>query len=227
MIGRKRGVVWSLAMAIVAMAGVTASTRRAESAQVTPSATPTPHLMTFAGDSITQGYGASTAANTVVNRMGEIRPNWWIRNYSVGGASMSGCPASVKMNANDIVPLHGNPVVVFLGTNDWACNIPIAEFRSDYSTFVDILDGQHPQVICVTPIWRADDGKLNSAGSTLEDYRKAIAQICTAGGHPVIDGSSLVPHDQNNYLDGLHPNDAGYSYYAQHLAEAMDRFVSP
>jgi len=214
---------WSLVIAVVAASALPPPV----SAQSSPAATPAPRFMVFAGDSIMAGGGSSTAAHTVVNLLGELRPYWWIRNYSIAGTTVSGCPTYGAMNANDIVPLLGNPIVVFLGTNDWGCSIPIAKFKISYSNFIRTLDGLHPQVICVTPIWRADDGTLNSAGCKLDDYRKEIAQICAADGHPVIDGSPMVPHDPKNYVDGVHPNDTGYSYYAQNLAEALDRFVRP
>jgi lysophospholipase L1-like esterase len=223
MLLRKR-IACSLVVGFVALAFP-----RLVLAQSRPTATltPTRHVMTFAGDSIIQGYGATTAGHTVVNRLGELRPHWWIMNYSFGGASVTGTSQWASLNANYILPLYGNPIVVFLGTNDWGSGIAIVKFRISYSNFLRVLDRSHPQVICVTPIWRKDEDTPNSVGLTLDDYRKAITQICAADRHPVIDGSSLIPHDPKNYIDGLHPNDAGYAYYARNLAEALDKFVSP
>lgn len=220
----KKRAIWSLAVGIVAALAFP----RPALAQSSPTATSTPrHSMVFVGDSIMYGYGASEASLSIVNRLGALRPYWTILNYSVGGASVSGGSICPPMDPHGIVPLLGNPTVVFLGTNDWGYGIPIVKFETNYRNFIHVLDDRHPQVICVTPIWRADDGTLNGAGYKLDDYRKAITQICTADRHPAIDGSSLVPHDPKYYLDGLHPNDAGYEYYARHLAEALDRFVNP
>jgi lysophospholipase L1-like esterase len=214
----KRRPAWSLAIGIVAAIALL-SLALAKSSQ------PTSHLMTFAGDSIMQGGGATIVANTVVGRLTSLKPYWFIRNYSVAGASVSGADRFPAMDANNIVPLRGNPVVVFLGTNDWSFGIPIASFRANYSRFIHTLEQSGPQVICVTPVWRVDDGTLNKAGYKLDDYRKAITEICTADQHPVIDGSPLIPHDPGNYIDGIHPNDAGYAFYTQHLADALDKFV--
>ena len=199
---------------------------RLRPAHLNPVSTSTHYVMTFAGDDMMQGYGASSAAHTVVNQLGELRPNWWIRNYSVAGASVSGSPQLPPMNASNVVPLLGDPVVVFLGSNDWMFDTPIPVFRVDYIKFIHTLDYLHPHVICVTPIWRTDDGKENRAEYKLDDYRKEIAEICTSDGHPVIDGSPLVPHDPGNYLDGIHPNDTGYAYYASNLAQALDKFLN-
>jgi len=225
---QKKRAIWSLAVGIVAALALPPPAL----AQLSPTPTSTPgHSMVFVGDSIMYGYGASKAPLSIVNRLGALRPSWTILNYSAGGASISGGSLNgitwPPMDPHAIVPLHGNPTVVFLGTNDWGLGTPIVKFETNYRNFIHVLDDQHRQVICVTPIWQTGDGTLNSAGYKLDDYRKAITQICTTDQHPVIDGSSLVPHDPKNYLDGLHPNDAGNDYYARHLAEALDRFVSP
>jgi lysophospholipase L1-like esterase len=221
----KSRAAWLLAITITAL-----SLSRPALAQSSPTATSTPARvdgMIFAGDSIMAGWAATTAGHTVVNRLGELRPYWWIRNYSYGFASVSGSPERAAMNASNIVPLFGNPIVIFLGTNDWSLDIPIATFSRNYSQFVSTFDYLHPQVICVTPVWRSGEEKPNKVGLPLSEYRKAITEICTDDGHPVIDGLGLIPHDPKNYVDGLHPNDAGYEYYARNLAEALDRFVSP
>ena len=220
----KKRAIRSLAVGIVAALAFP----RPALAQSSPTATSKPgHSMVFVGDSIMDGSGAGKSPSSIVNRLGALRPSWTILNHSAGGASVSGGPMSQPMDPHPIVPLHGDPIVVFLGTNDWGLGIPIAKFETSYHNFIHVLDDLHPQVICVTPIWRTGEGTLNSAGYKLDDYRKAITQICTADGHPVIDGLSLVPDDPKYYLDGIHPNDAGDDYYARHLAEALDRLVSP
>ena len=37
----------------------------------------------------------------------------------------------------------------------------------------------------------------------------------------LIDGLSLVPNRSQYFADGLHPNDAGFTYYAANLAARL------
>lgn len=197
-----------------------------------PAKAQTTHVMTFAGDSIMQGYGSSSAEITVVGLLGGMRPNWFIRNYSYGGASVSGgmlfgapWPAS---DPNAVLGLFGDTTVVFLGTNDWAFNIDLPTFESNYSRFVGTVGFFGADVICVTPIWRnTQEGVLNAAGLTLDDYRAAISQVCGVLNLPVIDGLTMVPHSKGCFVDGVHPNATGYRYYAKNLSTAMGPLVTP
>src|SRR5277367_5116266 len=102
----KRRIAWMLAIVVVAALVFL----RLRPAHLNPVSTSKQYVMTFAGDDIMQGYGASTAGHTVVNQLTELRPNWWIRNYSVFGASVAGSPQWPAMNAGNLVPLLGNPV---------------------------------------------------------------------------------------------------------------------
>ncbi len=188
-------------------------------------AQPTPHLMTFAGDSIMQGT-ASAASLNIVPQLATLEPEWNIRNYSVAGASVSGGPIFPPMDPHAIVPLLGDTIVVFLGTNDWAYGTNWVTFYVDYYDFIQVLQYLHPQIVCVTPIWRVGEGSLNSAGYDLATTRLLITDACTSLGHPTIDGLTLVPNDPA-YFDstGVHPNDAGYNYMTNGLAAALGALV--
>lgn len=190
------------------------------------------HVMTFAGDSIMVGTPGATAANcTVINRLGTnaLRPSWIIRNYSYGGASVTGGllfgidvpPMNAAAVAESVGVDSGDAIVVFLGTNDWGYAVPLPTFTANYAAFIDGL-GTAAKVICVTPIWRSNDGTANVAGYVLQDYRDAISAVCGARGDAVIDGLPLVPHVSTYFADGLHPNNTGYYYYANNLAAALD-----
>lgn len=188
----------------------------------------TQHLVTFAGDSIMQGTSATRAGRTVVGRLEELRPYWFVRNYSVAGASVTGNGVQWQpMNPHAVTPLLGDTIVVFLGTNDWGFNVPLDTFRTNYENFINVLEFLHPNIVCVTPIWRVNDGAKNTVGQTLGDYRAVIQNVCTAHEHSVIDGLPLVPHDAKYYDGyGLHPNDSGYAHYAKNLAKALDPLMA-
>lgn len=104
----KKRAVWTLAFVLVVAGSLAALAQPHPGLAQNSAATPTTtHLMIFAGDSIMAGYGATTG-QSVVNQLGKLRPYWRIRNYSIYGSSVSGCPTRAAMNANDIVPLLGS-----------------------------------------------------------------------------------------------------------------------
>jgi hypothetical protein len=54
------------------------------------------------------------------------------------------------------------------------------------------------------------------------DYRRAIVSIvqqrmATDGSLRLIDGLALVPNQPKYFVDGVHPNDAGFALYASNL----------
>ena len=186
----------------------------------------TAHVMTFAGDSIMLGIGSTSQANTVVGRLVSLKPHWYIRNYSVEGASVSGGGGLSAMDPTAVVKLLGNSIVVFLGTNDWANGIAESTFKTNYSTFITSLESVKATIVCVTPIWRVDEGKNNKAGYTIAELRLDIASICTGRGHSVIDGLSLVPNTASYYTPGgIHPNDDGYASYATKLSSTLGGLI--
>lgn len=194
------------------------------------------NVVTFAGDSIMRGNGASNATATVLARLVCLHPAWEIRNYSYDGASMAG---SSPMSANNIANLTdafpgvtAKTVVVFLGTNDWSGNVALSTFDTAYSSFLTTVKGSadSPTVVCVTPIWRTDEGTLNSAGTpyTIATLRSHITTDCTNAGLSTIDGLTLVPNTAADYIaDGIHPNDTGYYNYSVNLNTALGALVSP
>jgi lysophospholipase L1-like esterase len=182
--------------------------------------------MTFAGDSIMVGIGSTSEANTVVGRLVSLKPHWYIRNYSVEGASVSGGGGLSAMDPSAVVNLLGNTIVVFLGTNDWNNGIAESAFKTNYTNFITSLESLRPTIVCVTPIWRADEGMKNKAGYTIAELRSDIAGICTGRGHSVIDGLSLVPNTAAYYTPGgIHPNDDGYASYATNLSSALGALI--
>ena len=110
-------------------------------------------------------------------------------------------------------------VVILLGTNDWNVSTPVATFESAYSMFIAAVPSG-VRIVCVTPIWRRDDGRQNSVGETLDDVRDAVNRACA--GRTVVDGSQAIPHvDRFFQKDGLHPNALGNRYLARAVAAAL------
>lgn len=60
----------------------------------------------------------------------------------------------------------------------------------------------------------------------MRQYRQAIRQIvqqcmATDPNLHLIDGLTLVPNQLKYFVDGIHPNDAGFALYATNLAAKL------
>lgn len=125
------------------------------------------------------------------------------------------------------LPTDVDLVTVFLGTNDFGANKPLGEFgTSDTTTFYgavnkcinDLITKYVAKKIAVfTPLRRINDTVNNTENLKLNDYRKAILEVCEYYSIPVLDlykcsGISIYNTASKTLLttDGLHPNDIGH-----------------
>ena len=173
--------------------------------------TPSKKLLTF-GDSITQGYDALRPSHRYVARLARALDAQEY-NKAIGGAVTFPELARVR---EDFDPDY---VVVAYGTNDWRF-ITQEDFCGRYSRLLDAIGECYPaaQVFLITPIWRKDtdtESQWERFELVEQCIRDAAARLSNA---TVICGFDLVPHDEGYYADlRLHPNDAGFDCYFEHL----------
>ena len=103
-----------------------------------------------------------------------------------------------------------------IGTNDYGLNLwTAANFGTAYAATLDALHAAMPDlhIYCQTPILRAVE-TANGLGSTLGDYRTAIATAVSTRTAfcELADGTVFV--DIGDIPDGVHPNTAGHDSYA-------------
>ncbi|MDX2170956.1 MAG: SGNH/GDSL hydrolase family protein [Deltaproteobacteria bacterium] len=115
-------------------------------------------------------------------------------------------------------------IVVLLGYNDWNLNAPLDDFSAAYREFLAAMPPDVP-VVCITPLWNAEEGKLNSAGHRLAEYRAAIADACSA--HQVVDGLTLVDAGSDTFPDGKHPSRIGNAQMATRLLPVLTPLLAP
>jgi len=173
------------------------------------------------GDSITQGYYASGIVHTYPDQVAH-RKDWSVVNMGFGGET------TVPSDGTAVGLLGGNVVTVAIGVNDWGTSKPLATFVSDYKALLDQIRALQPTVplYCLTPIWTSVEGAPNGQGLYVHDYRQAIATIvqqrmATDSNLHLIDGLTLVPNQLKYFVDGIHPNDAGFALYASTLAAKL------
>ncbi len=170
----------------------------------------------FIGDSITQGWGTENDTNSYSYRLTRHYKADAI-NFGVGGSVFD---ADVFDDGIDFEP---DIVTVAYGTNDWArgydkeryaqnCEKMLAKIAKRYKT---------AKKYCITPVWRDNENDIGRAG-TLNDCRELISAIAKRYDFKIIDGKKLIPNSLEYFVDGLHPNDEGYEFYAKNLIAEFD-----
>ncbi len=162
------------------------------------------------GDSITQGFGPLRSALTYVSVANRIL-NYDIINQGIGG---------YVYDKKSLMPMDGyrpDKIIVALGTNQYGSET-MTDVEEYYETLMGIYGDRIP-VFCISPIWRGDHPEELPI---FERFCENVKRI--AGSYPnvtVIDGSRLVPHLPEYYLDDLHPNGLGAEVYGRNLAAIL------
>lgn len=169
------------------------------------------------GDSITQGYDAlypSLAYAPALARMMDADSI----NRAIGGEIFR---PELLIEKEDFEPDY---ITVAYGTNDWSCRT-MESFAENCRRFYATLSEQYPasKIIALTPIWRLDGDQARPIGvphtallSIMEDLLWDLPNISLIAGYP------LAPHLPEFFSDRyLHPNDLGFTQYAQNLYEQI------
>ena len=172
------------------------------------------------GDSITHGYDALHPSNAYAVKLAHAL-DAELLNKAMGGEVFFPPLAAIKA---DFMPDY---VTVAYGTNDWG-TFSAEDFEKNADEFFARLSANYPcaRIFAILPIWREDCEKVYKVGR-FGDLAKII-QCVTVKYHPIIciPGIDLVPHDTSFFSDGyLHPNDAGFLYYAEHLECEIKKYL--
>lgn len=167
----------------------------------------------FMGDSITQGWAAEHDSLSYAHRVSRCF-NAESVIQGVGGA----CFFSDILEP---IPFEPNWVLVAYGTNDFSTCGDVGAFRQTLEKYMSRLETlySHSKVFVITPIWR--ERTQGKCGLDLGEWRRLIADTTEKHDFTVIDGALLVPPATCFYTDGLHPNDNGFSLYAERLTELL------
>ncbi len=172
-----------------------------------------PNRMLIFGDSITQGYDALYPSHSYASVLADAL-NADARNKGIGGEKFF--PALLD-EPEDFEPDY---ITVAYGTNDWAGRTA-EELEHNLREFYHRLSALYPKarIFAVTPIWRKNEFEQKPAGAfahvaeLIEDTAAELPNVTA------IPGYHLVPHDPSLFADErLHPNDAGFAYYAERLS---------
>lgn len=207
--------------------------------------------ISFLGDSITEGAGASKIENNYVNKVGE-KLGVESLNFGVGGTRI----AKQNGDGNDRyaeyfllrakkMPKDADLVFVFGGTNDFGHgDAPIGNIndRTDL-TFYGALNNLIEYLIetfgkekirFILPLARFDqdnpfgEGNKKEPSLTLKGYVDIIREVLDEFGIESLDLSDSFSKPLTNKgdrltVDGLHPNDLGHKIIADKIVEYIQK----
>lgn len=188
--------------------------------QELPTPLPRAHKMLCLGDSITHGYDAVFSARSYANILSDLLDADMI-NHGIGAEAFR-----PDMLDKDL-PVKPDIITVAYGTNDWNGRTRERMVKMA-DEFFPRLRAYFPdaKIFAITPIWRADHGRITQVGTFAEAVQIVKDAAAKATDVVVIDGERLVPHMREFFSDRhLHPNDAGFGYYGNALYCAIRPFI--
>ncbi len=167
----------------------------------------TKRMLSF-GDSITQGFYASSPSRTYASRLADELDCEAV-NKGIGGEVFRSELASLRDGFEPDI------ITVSYGTNDRR-KLPREEFSASCRGFFEKLRVSYPsaRIYALTPIWCVGG---ETGNWTLSEVGGFIRDTAETQGCRVIDGLELVPHEERLFADGLHPNDEGYRLFSDRL----------
>lgn len=172
------------------------------------------------GDSITQGIGCMFSSTGYAMQLAK-KHDCECLNQSI---------AAIRYEPGIIDPSAFAPhlIITALGTNDWSHRADREEYDRYAGLFFEKLAAAWPgiPVLVLSPVKRCrgesdlpEDRPLLYRESEL--YAAARKYCAPWPQMRCVDGWTLMPHTSAFFLDGLHPNDLGMTWYA----DALDGYV--
>jgi len=179
---------------------------------------PRKKLLAF-GDSITQGFDAFRPANSYIVRTARAL-GMSLYNKSIGAERFF---PELALCRDSFTP---DLITVAYGTNDWNHVPTRSEYETNCKLFFQNIRKTYPdtRIVAISPIWRKDrdtEGKCFPFDELKTVFAEAVAPLSNV---TLIHAYDFVPHDPKLFSDGfLHPNDAGFRFYADNLIAELKK----
>lgn len=174
------------------------------------------------GDSITQGMLASSPTRTYA-AVAARAAGLGLHNLGVGGETMQ------EEVGRLCRPIRGDLATVAFGINDYNQGMSLGEYARRARALLDGLLEGRPRfpvaMITATPCLR--ESRPETVAAPLEEYRRVAREVVAR--YPsvrVLEGTELIPADENLFADGIHPNDAGMATYGKALAPHLREMLA-
>ena len=168
----------------------------------------------FIGDSITQGWASSHDSYSYAYRVSDF--------FNAESVIQGTGGAYFNEDSFDHIDFEPDAVIISYGTNDFGHYKTYEElrFHADAHMALIAVEYKGKKLFAISPIWRGKrEGK---AMGTFEECRRIIVDVAEKNGFEHIDGLTLVPPRPELFQDEyLHPNDNGFSFYAENLAKQL------
>ena len=170
------------------------------------------------GDSITQGWNSKYDTFSYAYRVSRFfNANSVIQG--IGGAFY-------HESCFDHIDFDPDWVTVAYGTNDFNRYKTYDEFRGHVKAHLELIAKEYAgkKIFIISPIWRSD--LQERPMGTFDGARQIVIDEALELGLIHIDGLKLVPPMKELFADAhLHPNDEGFSHYAENLIKEMQKYI--
>ena len=187
------------------------------------------------GDSITDGFGSSDG-NGYLMKLSDILNLKRINNYGVASTTIGGTDDTAFVNRflNESLSTYQeidsetDLIFIFGGHNDFETQGNLGDTTNEtlYGSLYLLYNGlkeKYPSatIVFATPLQRAEEGGNNF----MRGVARIIKDYCDTNNIPVIDlynESGITIENSSTYLmDGVHPNDEGYTLVANAIANFL------
>lgn len=170
----------------------------------------------FLGDSITQGMTVSSPSQAYPVLIARAM-NYDYINQGVGGYVF--CQDAIKEST------HADRVIVAYGTNDFYMiktgKMTVYDFQKNVEAYLSKIKSLYYgiKITVITPIWRSDCREKDK--EIFLKVKEIIEKCADDKAINVIDGLTLIGHEERLYVDGIHPNDWGANMMALNLLRTL------
>lgn len=183
-------------------------------------------LIGFAGDSITQGTGASTTSNIYVTQTEKILGAHASRS-SINAGVAGERSDQILARIDGIIASGAQFLHVLAGTNDAGQSVPLTTFQANIRAIKAKADAAGlPIVFSLVPPRSATQGA--TIAGYVRQYNLFLRFWGNTNGVPIVDTFKAVADPTTGYLaavndsgDGVHPSDAGHAAIAAALAAVL------
>lgn len=168
------------------------------------------------GDSVTQGFTASSIDHTYPYLLAELQ-GWELINYGLAGRR------SNTIDGKVIAKLEPDVITMLIGVNDWQGGLELNRYRKNVLTTLSDIRTTLPDtpIYMITPLWVPERWNPRSEKYELEEYRKVLREIAAESDDPnliLVEGPELIDHVEENFdRVAVHPSDAGFAQMAVRL----------
>lgn len=172
------------------------------------------------GDSVTQGFTATSVLSTYAFLLAEAK-GWELVNLGIGGRGTAAADSAV------ITEVDADVVSVLIGVNDWQGGGDLEQYRANLEGLLSGIRRGLPDapIVVITPLWVPESWSPESVRFPLESYREVVRSVVAALDDErihLVHGPELIDHDPANFdRVAVHPNDAGFTQMADRLGDLL------